>query len=221
MRNNPNIVSSLHKKTKRNYLSRMNDNKVFYMKLAKKYSIDYWDGSRKAGYGGYSYIKDYWKPVAIKLIKKYKLTNKSSILDVGCGKGFLLFEVKKLLPDITVCGFDLSKYAILRSPKDIIKNLFVHDAKKKFPLKNKQFDLVISLGCVHNLEIYELKNCLKEISRVGKKQYIMTESYRNNQELFNLQCWALTCQSFFNVDEWKWLYQKLGFTGDYEFIFFE
>ena len=33
-----------------------------------------------------------------------------------------------------------------------LKNLFVHNAKKKFNLKNKQFDLVISLGCVHNLE---------------------------------------------------------------------
>jgi len=98
MNNKLNIVSSLHKKTNRNYLSRMTDNKVFHMKLAKKYSIDYWDGSRKSGYGGYRYIKGYWKPVALKLIKKYKLTNKSSILDVGCGKGFLLLEIKKLLP---------------------------------------------------------------------------------------------------------------------------
>ena len=221
MKNNLNIVSSLHKKTKRNYLSRMNDNKVFYMTLAKKYSKDYWDGSRKAGYGGYSYIKDYWKPVAIKLIKKYKLTNKSSILDVGCGKGFLLFEIKKLLPDIAICGFDISKFAISRSPKNIIKNLFVHDAKEKFPLKNKQFDLVISLGCVHNLEVYDLKNCLKEISRVGKKQYIMTESYRNNQELFNLQCWALTCESFFSTKEWIWIFKENGYKGDYEFIYFK
>ena len=110
MGKNLNIVSSLHKKTKRNYLSRMKDNKVFYMKLAKKYSRDYWDGSRKSGYGGYIYIKDYWRPVAIKLIKKYKLNKKTSILDVGCGKGFLLLEVKKLLPDITACGFDISKY---------------------------------------------------------------------------------------------------------------
>ena len=220
MENSLNIVSSLHKKTKRNHLSRMKDNKVFYMKLAKKYSRDYWDGSRKAGYGGYKYIKDYWKPVALRLIKKYRLTNTSSILDVGCGKGFLLFEIKKVLPNILICGFDLSKYAISRSPKNIKKNLFVHDAKKKFPLKDKKFDLVISLGCVHNLKIYELKNCLKEISRVGKKQYIMTESYRNDQELFNLQCWALTCESFFSPKEWIWIFKENSYTGDYEFIYF-
>ena len=220
MKNNLNIVSSLHKKTKRNCLSRMQDNKVFYMKVAKKYSKDYWDGSRKSGYGGYKYIKDYWKPVALKIIKKYKLTNTSSILDVGCGKGFLLFEIKKLLPNIFICGFDLSKYAIARSPKNIKKYLFVHDAKKKFPFKNKKFDLVISLGCIHNLNIYELKSCLKEIARVGKKHYIMTESYRNDQELFNLQCWALTCESFFSPKEWKWIFKESGYTGDYEFIYF-
>ena len=220
MKKNLNIVSSLHKKTKRNCLSRMIDNKVFYMKLAKKYSKDYWDGSRKAGYGGYKYIKDYWKPVAIKLIKEYKLTNNSSILDVGCGKGFLLFEIKKLLPNIIISGFDLSKYAILRSPKNIKKNLFVYDAKKRFPFKDKKFDLVISLACIHNLNVFELKNCLVEISRVGKKQYVMAESYRNDQELFNLQCWALTCESFFNPKEWKWIFKESNYIGDYEFIYF-
>ena len=198
----------------------MIDNKVFYMKLAKKYSKDYWDGSRKAGYGGYKYIKDYWKPVAIKLIKEYKLTNNSSILDVGCGKGFLLFEIKKLLPNIIISGFDLSKYAILRSPKNIKKNLFVYDAKKRFPFKDKKFDLVISLACIHNLNVFELKNCLVEISRVGKKQYVMAESYRNDQELFNLQCWALTCESFFNPKEWKWIFKESNYIGDYEFIYF-
>ena len=220
MKKNLNIVSLLHKKTKRNCLSRMIDNKVFYMKLAKKYSKDYWDGSRKAGYGGYKYIKDYWKPVAIKLIKEYKLTNNSSILDVGCGKGFLLFEIKKLLPNIIISGFDLSKYAILRSPKNIKKNLFVYDAKKRFPFKDKKFDLVISLACIHNLNVFELKNCLVEISRVGKKQYVMAESYRNDQELFILQCWALTCESFFNPKEWKWIFKESNYIGDYEFIYF-
>ena len=145
---------------------------------------------------------------------------KSKILDVGCGKGFLLLEIKKLLPNIFISGFDISKYAISKSPKDIKKKLFVHDAKKNFPFKNKKFDLVISLALIHNLNIYELKNCLKEISRVGKKQYIMTESYRNNQELFNLQCWALTCESFFSPDEWRWIFKESRYKGDYELIYF-
>ena len=46
------LFTSIHKSTKRNYLKRMNDNKPYYMSLAKKYSKDYWDGKRKSGYGG-------------------------------------------------------------------------------------------------------------------------------------------------------------------------
>ncbi len=79
----------------------------------------------------------------------------------------------------------------------------------------------MSLGCVHNLKLFELKVALAEIERVGKKKYIMKESYRNEQELFNLQCWALTCESFFEPGEWIWLYNHFGYTGDFEFIFFE
>lgn len=221
MKKNIKIFSSLHKSTKRDYLKRMNDNKVYYMKLAKKYSLDYWDKSRKSGYGGYVYIPNYLRPLAKKIIKIYKLNNKSKILDIGCGKGFLLYEIKKILPKVTISGFDISRYAISKSPKEIKNYLNVADAKNKFNYKNNQFDFAMSLGCIHNLEIFEIKNFLHEISRVSKKQYIMTESYRSNAELFNLQCWALTCESFFSPKEWLWLFNEFKYKGDYEFIFFE
>ena len=215
-----NFVTSNHLKTKRNYLERMVNNQVFCMKIAKKYEKDYWDGKRKFGYGGYKYIKDYWTPVAIKLIKNYKLTNKSKILDVGCGKAFLLYEIKKLLPKIKIIGIDISKHALKNSPIEIRKYLFKRDVKKKLKFKNKQFDLVISLACLHNLKINDLFLSISEIERVGKKKYIMVESYRNDRELFNLQCWALTCQSFFHVKEWKWIFNKIKYKGDFEFIYF-
>ena len=215
------IFTSLHKSTKRNYLKRMMDNKAYYMKIAKKYSKDYWDGTRRSGYGGYRYIENYWTPVAMKIIKQYRLSNNSKILDVGCGKGFLLFEIKKILPKIFISGFDISSYAINKSPKKIRRFLKVGNAQKNFKYKNKHFDLAISLGCIHNLEIFHIKNFLKEIGRVSKKQYIMTESYKNEKELFNLQCWALTCETFLSPKEWKWIFKEFKYTGDYEFIFFE
>ena len=49
----------------------------------------------------------------------------------------------------------------------------------------------------------------------------MVESYRSELEQFNLQCWALTAESFFDDEEWVWLYRHFGYTGDYEFIYFE
>ena len=60
------FVTALHKATKRNYLKRMNDQKIKCMKVAKKYEYDYWDGKRKYGYGGYKYIPGRWTNVAKK-----------------------------------------------------------------------------------------------------------------------------------------------------------
>ena len=215
------FVTPLHTLTKRNYINRMMSEKVKCMTKAKKYGKDYWDGKRKYGYGGYKYIPNRWKPVAQKIIKKYNLTGKSKILDVGCGKGFLLYEIKKILPKIKIVGFDISKYGINNAKKEIRKYLFAHDAKKKYPFKNKNFDLVISLGCLHNFKLYDLYNSIKEIQRVGNKAYIMVEGYRNSNELFNLQCWALTAETFFDDNEWKWLFKVCGYKGDYEFIYFK
>ena len=216
-----NFISRLHSSTKRNYLSRMVDNKVFCMKEAKKYGKNYWDGKRRFGYGGYRYIPGRWKNVAKKLIKTYKLNSKSKILDVGCGKGFLLHEIKLLEPGLEINGFDISDYAIKNSHKNVKSNIFLHDIRNKFPFKNKEFDLIISLGTIHNLKVFDIKNVMQEIDRVGKSSYVMVESYRNLKELFNLQCWALTCESFFSTEEWLWLYKSFNYNGDYEFIFFE
>ncbi len=216
-----NIVTPLHKMTKRNYLDRMIDDKVQCMMKAKEYEFDYWDGDRRYGYGGYKYIDDRWKKVAQQLIDIYDLKSDAKILDVGCGKAFLLYELKQLLPDAKIVGFDISKHGLANAKEEIRDSLFRYRAHDRYPWGDKYFDLVMSLGCLHNLRIFELETAVKEIERVGKNKYIMLESYRNEQELFNLQCWALTCESFFDTAEWIWLYNHFGYTGDYEFIYLE
>lgn len=215
-----NIITSLHKKTNRDYIGRMTDNKVECMKIARKYGRDYWDGDRRYGYGGYKY-DGRWKVVAKKLIETYNLPENAKILDVGCGKGFLLFEFTKLLPKSDVVGFDVSEYAIENAKEEIKNKLFVHKAQDKYNFKDKEFDLVVSINTLHNLQIHNLKSALNEIERVGKNKFIVVESYRNEKELFNLKCWALTGECFFSTDEWVWLFDNFGYNGDYEFIFFE
>lgn len=216
-----NIVTKLHNKTKRDYLSRMLDNKIECMKIAKKYQKAYWDGQRRFGYGGYKYISGRWKKVAKDLIRIYKLKAGSKILDVGCGKGFLLYEMQLIEPNLNILGFDISRYAINHAKKEVKNNLFIHKAQDPFSFEDNEFDLVISLGTLHNLNLYQLKSCLSEIERVGKKKYIMVESYKNEKELFNLQCWALTCNIFFNNKEWRWFFKESNYKGDYEFIYFQ
>jgi ubiquinone/menaquinone biosynthesis C-methylase UbiE len=221
MGNLVNYVTALHQATSRKYIERMVDDKVKCMLKAKEYEFDYWDGDRRYGYGGYKYMSGRWKPVAELLIKNYNLTNNSSVLDVGCGKAFLLYEMKLLLPNLKISGFDISKHGLAHSQEKISKNLFIHRAQDPYPFKDKEFDLVFSINSLHNLRIFELDVALKEIERVGKKGYVLVESYRNEKELFNLECWALTAESYFDTKEWIWIYNQFGYTGDYEFIYFE
>lgn len=216
-----NVVTPLHRSTKREYLARMVDDKVHCMHKAKEYEQDYWDGDRRYGYGGNRYIPGRWKPVAEALIKSYGLKAGSRVLDVGCGKAFLLYEMQLLEPGLELVGFDISVHGLASAVPELKASLFRYRAQDAYPFGDNYFDLVISLGCLHNLRIFELKTALAEIERVGKQGYVMLESYRNEQEQFNLQCWALTAESFFDTAEWIWLYRHFGYTGDYEFIYFE
>jgi len=159
--------------------------------------------------------------VAKALIEIYGLKNGSKVLDVGCGKAFLLYEMKKLLPELEVAGFDISQHGLSEARDNIKPHLFRYRAQDRYPFGDKHFDLVISLGTLHNLRLYELESAVHEIERVGRNKYIMVEGYRNELEQFNLECWALTAESILHTSEWIWLYNHFGYSGDYEFIYFE
>ena len=197
----------------------MINQKVKCMKISKKYSFDYWDGKRSYGYGGYHY-DGRWKEIARKIIKKYKLNKDSKVLDVGCGKGYLVYELSKLLNSDKILGLDISRYAIKKSPKKIRKQLKVFDARQKLNFNRNYFDLVISINLIHNFVLKEVYGFIKNVVKISKKSYISTESYRNNKELFNLQCWALTADSFFSSEEWKWILKENNYSRDYELIYF-
>ena len=216
-----NLVTPLHQATSRNYLARMLDQKIECMQTAKKYDFDYWDGDRRYGYGGYKYIPGRWRPVAQGLIDRYRLGPGSRVLDAGCGKGYLLYEMLLIEPELQLHGLDLSEYAIENAKPEIKEYLSRHDLSEPLFYKDNCFDLVLSLGCLHNLSLPWLANALGEIERVGRQSYVMVESYRSEEEFFNLQCWALTAQTLLDVQAWEWIFSRTGYTGDFEFIFFE
>lgn len=213
------IVTALHTGTKRDYLQRMLDAKVHCMEVAKQYGRDYWDGDRRYGYGGYRY-DGRWQRVAQQLIDIYGLTTDSAILDVGCGKAYVLYEIHVLLPGIRIAGFDISTHALEGAKPAIRAHLFRHRAEDPYPFDDHSFDLVISLTTLHNLPLPQLVAALRQMERVARDKYLVVESYRNDTELFNLQCWALTCETFLRPEEWLWVFEQAGYTGDYEFIYF-
>ncbi|OPZ90175.1 MAG: Demethylrebeccamycin-D-glucose O-methyltransferase [Firmicutes bacterium ADurb.Bin419] len=215
------FVSKLHKSTKRDYVDRViRDDKASCAAVAKEFGKDYWDGDRKYGYGGYKY-DGRWRVVAEEMAKYYNLKPGQRILDVGCGKGFLLYEFTQVVPGLEVYGIDFSQYAIENSKEEIRQNLRVGLAQE-LPYEDKTFDLVYSITTLHNLYVFDLKKAIQHIERVSKgNSYIMVESYRNEAEKANLLYWQLTCEGFYTPQEWEWLYKEWGYTGDYSFIYFE
>ena len=218
------LLSSIHKSTKRDYLARVNDAeypKAKAANLAKRWDYDYWDGSRKICYGGYSYIQGRWEGVARSMIEYYGIKPGDKILDIGCGKGFLLFELTRVMPGVEVFGVDISKYAIENSKEEIKEALQVSNAIN-LPFADNYFDFVFSITTLHNLHCYDLDLALREMERVAKsKKYLCVESYRNEEEKANLLYWQVTCEAFNTPQEWEWWFKKTGYTGDYSFIYFE
>lgn len=218
------FLSAIHKSTQRDYLARVNDPdfpKAKAAKLAKQWGYDYWDGDRRINYGGYRYMPGRWAPVGKAMIEHYGIKPGDKILDIGCGKGFQLYELTQLCPGVEVHGIDISSYAIENSMKEIKERLQVGSATS-LPFPDHYFDFVFSINTLHNLHCYDLDKALREIERVGKKnKYICVESYRTEEEKANLLYWQVTCEAFNTPEEWAWWFKQTGYTGDHSFIYFE
>jgi len=215
------FISPLHKRTSRDYLARVNEfPKAEAAKLARQFGRDYWDGDRKVGYGGMRY-DGRWRVVAENMVKHYGLKPGDRVLDVGCGKGFLLYEFTQACPGIEVAGLDISEYAIQNAKEEVRPFLRVGHANH-LPWPAQTFDLVIYITTLHNLQCFDLDQSLREIQRVSRRhKYVVVESYRNEEEKANLLYWQLTCESFYRPEAWEWWFQRTGYTGDWSFIYFE
>lgn len=215
------FVGIVHKSTPRDYVQRVVEHdKAHCAEVAGQFGYDYWDGDRKYGFGGYRY-DGRWRPVAEAMVEHYGLKPGARILDIGCGKGFLLYEFTQVLPDCEVAGIDISRYGIENAKPEVRDRLTVGTCTT-LPWDDDSFDFVYSINTFHNLHNYDLHVALQEMQRVGRgPKHITVESYRNESEKANLLYWQLTCRAFLMPKEWEFAFAQAGYDGDYGCIYFE
>lgn len=202
-------------RTKRNVEERGETKTEEDRRIARQFGRDFFDGDRRHGYGGFGYLPRFWQPVVPTFVRHFALKAGSSLLDVGCGKGFMLHDLALLVPGITVKGVDISDYAIENTIEDMKANVQVADAKR-LSFLDKSFDVVIAINTIHNLEQEECGQALREIERVARKgSFITVDAYRTEEERVRMLAWNLTAKTILSVDGWKAFFAELGYSGDY------
>jgi len=186
--------------------------------IAQQFGKDYFDGPRHLGLGGYHYDSKYFVPVVRDMIRYYGLNKNASILDIGCGKGFMMKDFKDALPDASIYGIDISKYCIENSLPEVASSIFLGSCDN-LPFPDASFDLVISIATIHNLGLEGVKKSLREITRVSRgSSYIKINGYENEEEKKNLNDWNLVAKTILHVDEWEQIFREVGYNGDYSFF---
>ena len=182
---------------------------------ARKFDVEYFDGDRLSGYGGYNYHPRFWTETVKRITDHYGLAADAKVLDVGCAKGFMMYDFKLLMPDLDIRGVDISQYAYDHA-KEEVKDLITVANAKELPFDDNTFDLVICINALHNLPIDDCKQAFGEIERVSRKNsFVMNDAWHNEAEHRSMLAWNLTALTYMHVDDWKILFDEVGYTGDY------
>lgn len=212
-----NLLRSLPK-GKRNVKMRSTAKTDEHIRISRQYGQMYFDGPREYGYGGYEY-DGRWIPVAKDIVKHFNLSKGDKVLDVGCGKGFLVKDLLGL--DINAYGVDISKYAIKHCEKEVVERLTIGSADN-LEFEDNSFDAVISINKIHNLPRAKCLKAVQEIERLAPgKGFIQVDSYRNKKQKEIFESWVLTAKYYGYPEEWKELYNAAGYTGFYYWTIIE
>ena len=169
--------------------------------------------------GGYKYDKR-WGNVAVKLVEFFNLDNNSKILLLNAAKGYLLYELKKILPKAEIYGLEESKYAISKSKNEIKKFMKFHEGYK-ISFKNNYFDFIFAPGYIYEFSLKDIIKSLQELNRLSsnkKNIYITLGSYSNLSSFNKMRHWSLLGTTILKENEWEYLLKKLKYKGYYEFV---
>ncbi len=202
-------------RAKRNLDERSQEKTAEDRAIARQFGREFFDGDRRVGYGGFTYDPRFWQPVVPTFQKHYGLTDESSLLDVGCAKGFMLKDFAEAIPGMTVAGIDVSDYAVANAVEGMEHLIQVADARD-LPFEDDSFDLVVSVNTLHNFERDGVVQALREVQRVSRKcSFVVLDAHRNEEERRRIEAWNLTALTVLSTDGWVELFAEAGYEGDY------
>ena len=185
-----------------------------FRQVARRFGREYFDGDRTTGYGGYRY-DGRWVPVAERIRDHYGLTPAHRVLDVGCAKGFLMHDLRQVVPGMAVVGLDISAYGLEHAMPDAHGRV-VRATAQRLPFADRSFDLVLSINTLHNLERGACVEALRDIERVSlRHKYVQVDSWLTEEQRRNLDLWLLTALTVVEPDDWRAIFREAGYTGDY------
>lgn len=183
--------------------------------MARRFGREYFDGDRLTGYGGYRYHPRFWQDTVRRFQEYYQLADDASILDVGCGKGFMVHDFLELMPRADIRGVDISDYALQHAKKEVAHLLSKADAAA-LPFPDDSFDLVISINTIHNLPLEQCKQALREIDRVSRRHaFVVVDAWRDENQRRALMKWNLTALTYMSTEQWEQVFGEVGYDGDY------
>ena len=143
------------------------------------------------------------------------------VLDVGCGKGFLVKDLMLECPGLEAFGLDVSLYAIMNAPEETIGRLHLGTAEKlTFP--DKAFDCVLSLNTIHNFPRARAVKAMAEIERVSRGvSFVVVDSYRTPEQKAIFESWVLTAEFHDFPDGWIKVFAEAGYSGDWNWTIIE
>jgi ubiquinone/menaquinone biosynthesis C-methylase UbiE len=201
-------------KTKRNIQTRADAKDPTVVAIAKQYGEMYWDGPREYGYGGYRY-DGRWRAVARDIINHFGLRPGMRVLDVGCGKGFLVKDLMLECPGLEAFGLDISVYALINCEKEVIGRLHIGTAEK-MPFPDASFDCVLSLNTIHNFPRTRAVTAMKEIQRLSSgRAFVQVDSYHTPEQKTIFESWVLTAEFHDYPSGWIKVFEEAGYQGDY------
>ena len=201
---------------KKERASLANNRDIINRIIANRFDEEFYDGKRINGFGGYEY-DGRWKIFLKKIIKKYKLTKNSKVLDIGSKKGFFLKDLQDMVPGIKVYGIEDHKYPILKSMKEVKSKIQFIDSFKNMKFKKNSFDFVHAHNSIYIYNLRDIVQIIKKISYISKKSHITIPAYINDAERLKFLKWTLTGTTFLHKKEWKKLFQHIQYKGDYYF----